>query len=291
VTRRRLSRRINSITEALSVRGLAVGYDTKHDTKASTNAVPYGYSASNQSVGRTASFVYTGQSWLYGNDPLAILCGALMLRVLLAVVLIMQPPASLAFQTPLSEEAVREAYFLGQRHDESISRQLEKYTQYFPIPDYGPQITSVTYLTPFAQAVLASSNHIGNYSAQQAQIEHRGQHETVQIQVGIRFTDSYPAMIPSAPSSRGGPFGLVPRPSDFWHDFEVTVFDGEKALEPTSQQGRPDYNCTEYSCFLIGATILLDFPAEDFVSQDVTVQIDPPKGDQLVSNLDLSLVR
>jgi len=195
----------------------------------------------------------------------------------------------LAFQTPLSEEAVREAYFLGQRHDESISRALEKYTQYFPIPDYGPQITSVTYFTPFALAVLASSNHIGNYSAQQAQIDHRGQPETVQIQVGIRFTDSYPALVPSpTPPARGGHSSLVPRPSDFWRDFQVTVFDGERALESISQQGRPDYNCTEYSCFLVGATILLDFPAEDFVKQDVTVQIDPPEGDQLVTNLDLS---
>src|SRR5262249_54751202 len=75
----------------------------------------------------------------------------------------------LAFQTPLSEEAVREAYFLGQRHDESVTSALEKYSQYFSIPDHGPQIASVTYLTPFAQAILASSNHIGNYSAQQAQ--------------------------------------------------------------------------------------------------------------------------
>jgi hypothetical protein len=215
-----------------------------------------------------------------------------MPRILLAVLFIIQPQASLAFQTPLSEEAVREAYFLGQRHDESVSRAIERYVQYFPIPDYGPQITSVTYLTPFALAVLASSNHIGNYSAQQAQIDHRGQPETVQIHVGIRFTDSYPAMIPSpTPSSRGGQAALVPRPYDFWRDFHVTVFDGERALEPASQQGRPDYNCTEYSCFLIGATILLDFPADAFVKQDVTVQIDPPEGDQLVTNLDLSTLR
>jgi hypothetical protein len=212
-----------------------------------------------------------------------------MLRVLFAVLLIVQPQAALAFQTPLSEEAVREAYFLGQRHDESIFRELEKYTQYFPVPDYGPQITSVTYLTPFAQAVLASSNYIGNYSAQQAQIDHRGQPETVQIQIAIRFTDTYPALIPPAtPGSRGNQQGLVPRPSDFWRDFQVTVFDGEKSLEPISQAGRPDYTCSRYSCSLIGATILLDFPAEDFVNQDVTVQIDPPEGNQLVTNLDLS---
>lgn len=215
-----------------------------------------------------------------------------MLRILLAALVILQPLPLVAFETPLSEEAVREAYFLGQRHDESISRTLERYTQYFPIPDYGPQITSIVYLTPFAQAVLASSNHVGNYSAQQAQIDHRGQTETVQIQVSIRFTDSYPALIPSAtPRSRGNQFSLVPRPSDFWRDFQTTVFDGEKSLDHVAIDGRPDYSCNEVSCFLTGATILLDFPAEDFVKQDVTVQVEPPEGDRLVTNLDLSTLR
>jgi len=197
-----------------------------------------------------------------------------------------------AFQTPLSEEAVREAYFLGQRHDESVTSALEKYSQYFPIPDHGPQIASVTYLTPFAQAILASSNHIGNYSAQQAQIAHRGLPETVQIEVAIRFTDSYPALIPSVlPTSRGSQPRLVPRSYDFWRDFAVTVFDGDKPMELRSQEGRPDYNCTESSCFLIGATVLLDFAADAFESQDVTVQVEPPEGERFVTGLDLSRLR
>jgi hypothetical protein len=198
----------------------------------------------------------------------------------------------LAFQTPLSEEAVRDAYFLGQHHDESVIRALEKYTQYFPIPDYGPQIISVTYLTPFAQAVLASNNHVGNYSAQQAQIDHRGQTETLQIQVAIRFTDSYAALIPSstAPSQGSQPI-LVPRPSDFWRDFSVSAYDGDTSLEPISQDGRPDYNCNRFSCFLVGATILLDFPADAFLNQDVTIQVDPPQGEQFVTSLDLSSLR
>lgn len=215
-----------------------------------------------------------------------------MFRILLAAMLVLQPQMALAFQTPLSEEAVREAYFLGQRHDESVSRALEKYSQYFSIPDYGPQISSVTYLTPFALAVLASSNHTGNYSAQQAQIDHRREPETVQIQVAIRFTDTYPAMVPlPAPAARGSQPALTPRSLDFWRDFRLTVFDGDKVLGPISQQGRPDYSCNEFSCFLIGATILLDFSAEDFAKQDVTIQIDPPEGDQLVTNLDLSTLR
>jgi len=212
--------------------------------------------------------VYFLGAWLAGAEPLV------------------------AFQTPLSEEAVREAYFLGQRHDETVTSALEKYSQYFPLPDHGPQIASVTYLTPFAQAILASSNHVGNYSAQQAQIAHRGLRETVEIEVAIRFTDSYPAIIPSGlPTSRGSQPRLVPRSYDFWRDFAVTVFDGDLAMEPSSQEGRPDYDCTKSSCFLIGATVLLDFAADAFASQDVTVQVEPPEGEQFVTGLDLSRLR
>jgi len=212
------------------------------------------------------------------------------MKFILAALLLLQPIAS--FDSPLSEEAVREAYFLGQRHDDSISKALDKYTQSFPIPDSGPQIASITCLTPFAQAIILSSNHTGNYSAQQAQLDHRHQPETVQVQIAIRFTDSYPALIPSgSPSTRNNPPSLVPRPSDFWRDFAVSVYDGNKQLEPSDSEGRPDFTCSDAGCFLIGATILLDFPADAFVKQDVTVQIDPPEGDQLVTDFDLSQVR
>jgi len=212
------------------------------------------------------------------------------MKIILATLLLVPPLA--AFDTPLSEEAVREAYFLGQRHDESISKALEKYTQWFPIPDSGPQIASVTCLTPFAQAIIFSSNHTGNYSAQQAQIDHRHQPETVQVQVAIRFTDTYPALIPSgSPSTRNHPPSLIPRPSDFWRDFSVSVYDGDKLLDPSDSEGRADFTCSDFGCVLIGATILLDFPAAAFAKQDATVQIDPPEGEQLVTNFDLSQVR
>lgn len=212
------------------------------------------------------------------------------MKLLLVALLAVQPLA--AFDTPLSEEAIREAYFLGQRHDESLSKALEKYTQQLPVPDSGPHIAFVTCLTPFAQAVLFSSQQTSNYSAQQAQLDHRHLKETVQVQIAIRFTNSYGPMVPANPSafSKDHP-ALVPRPSDFWRDFAVAVFDGGKLLDPASSTGRPDYICDEGGCVLVGAAVLLDFPAEAFTQQDVTVQVDPPEGDQVVTNFDLTQVR
>jgi hypothetical protein len=46
-------------------------------------------------------------------------------------VLLLIPLNSSAFDTPLSDTAVREAYFLGQHHD---LRCLEAYTRVLPVP-------------------------------------------------------------------------------------------------------------------------------------------------------------
>jgi hypothetical protein len=211
------------------------------------------------------------------------------MKTLLAALLLVQPV--FAFSTPLSEEAIREAYFLGQRRDESTAAFLSKYIHELPPPGYGPHILSITTYTPFAQAVLDSSSHAANYSAQQAQLDHRHVTETVTILVAIRFTDSYGPMLidPNPPSGRNAQ--MTPRPSDFWRDFNVAVFSDDKSLEPTSYDGHPDYYCNQGGCYLIGATIQLEFLAESFPSQAITVEVDPPDADGVAADFDLGLLR
>src|ERR1700730_17464461 len=94
--------------------------------------------------------------------------------VLVAALLAVAP--SFAFDTPLSDQAVREAYFLGQRHDDSMARLLGRYTQFLSAPEAGPHIYSVTLLTPFALLVQQSSQ-LSNSSAQDAEKQHHGDEE------------------------------------------------------------------------------------------------------------------
>ena len=115
-------------------------------------------------------------------------------RAALAIASLFVALPLLAFDSPLSDQAVRQAYFLGQRRDDSYARTMAKYTKTLPPPETGPQISAVTLLTPFALLVQSSNQHL-NYSAQQAEIDHRKQKETVQIVVVIRFTNSYPATL------------------------------------------------------------------------------------------------
>src|SRR5216683_4989764 len=115
-----------------------------------------------------------------------------LFRCLLTVLCVSLP--AYPFDSPLSDEAVREAYFLGQRHDASF---LAKYIKFLPPPKTGPHISSISFLTPFAQSAQFSSNYVGNYSAQQALLDHRGHQEFVRITVEIYLTNSYGALIPN----------------------------------------------------------------------------------------------
>ena len=214
-------------------------------------------------------------------------CSPCLLALLLAC-----PLPSSAFETPLSDTAVREAYFLGQRRDETMARFLDKYTKHLPEPKQGPYIASLTFFTPFAQVVLLSRDNASGYSAQQAQIDHNSRAESVQAVIDILFTDSYGPYIPRPTGSRSGtPTGYALRPYDFWKDFEVQFFDGDKRLRPFSSSGQPKLSCDDSGCTLIGATLTFEFLAENLPSDVVTVQVDPPEGDQVVVDYDLSSVR
>jgi hypothetical protein len=213
-------------------------------------------------------------------------CACYVLAAVLAF-----PLPSRAFDTPLSDTAVREAYFMGQRHDERLADFLNKYTKELPPPQTGPYIASITFFTPFAQVAVHSSQQ-SNYSAQRAQIDHRDQHETVQVIVQIQFTDSYGAYIVRPTGGRSdSPKGFAFRSSRFWKDFEIRVFNKDDSLRAFRSSGKPNYLCSDGGCTLTGATLYLEFFADEFTEDTATVEIYPPEGDQVTVDFDLSSFR
>jgi len=211
---------------------------------------------------------------------------------LVLVVLLLFFPASLAFTSPLSDESVREAYFLGQRHDGSFAHLLDKYSKRLPPPKSGPHISAITLLTPFAQLVRFSESYVGNYSAQQAELDHNAQEEVVEISVEILFTPSYGAVLFVPTGSRSGsPQGYRLRSYDFWKDVQARVFEGEEELIPERHRGEPNFFCGDAGCSLIGATLHLEFPASAFTSETVTVRVSPPEGPEVSADFDLTTLR
>jgi hypothetical protein len=210
--------------------------------------------------------------------------------IAIAFVLVLAGPAA-AFNVPLSDEAIREAYFVGQRRDESMAQFLARYKKVLPAPKSGPEISSVEFLTPFARLILLSSQRV-NYSAQQAAQEHRGRAEIVAVTVQIQLTQSYGAFVAAPTSPRSGsPIGYTLRSPEFWKDFDVQVVMDDKTVEPSDFTGEPHYLCGEGGCVLTGATLHLEFPAKVFTSDSATVKISPPEGPDVSVDFDLIALR
>ncbi len=220
------------------------------------------------------------------------MCRVFRVFVSFLVAICVTLPAS-AFDVPLSDEAVRDAYFLGQRHDGTFPAILGKYVRNLPLPKSGPYISSVTFLTPFIQLVEHSDAYIGNYSAQKALLEHRGQEEFVLIFVEIQLTDTYGRLIPPPPNWHSrSPDAWVPRPSDFWRDFHVQIYNAAQPLTPYDFHGHPTFGCARRGpCILTGATLEFDFRADSFTSDSATIQVIPPEGDPVSVDFDLIHLR
>jgi len=201
------------------------------------------------------------------------------------------PLPLLAYDTPLSDTAVREAYFLGQRRDETMARFLGQYTKAWPQPSSGPHIGSITFLTPFALLVQYSSRQL-DYSAQQAEHDHHSADEMVTIEVEILLTQNYgPFLTKPTGSPSGSPTGIRLRSPDFWRAATFRIFDGREEITVDQIAGEPQYRCSDDGCTLSGATVRIHFPATTFTSEGATIEVDPPEGERVVVDFDLAALR
>ena len=209
---------------------------------------------------------------------------------LFAAAVLVCPPA-FSFQSPLSDESVREAYFLGQRRDESMAAFFEKYTKHLSPPKSGPYVYAVSLLTPFALLVRHSSRQF-DYSAQRAALDHKTQPEAVEISIEIALTPSYGAFLGKPATSRSASTdGVQFRSPDFWRTLKYHAFDGDEEITTDGLSGEPHYLCSQGSCLLSGATVRLEFPAEAFTSDSATIEVDSAEGDPVAVSFNLSSLR
>lgn len=214
-----------------------------------------------------------------------------LIALTLASILVLASSSS-AFDSPLSDTAVREAYFLGQHRDEVFAKFLQKYVTRLPQPKSGPHIASVSFFTPYALTAIYSSQQVSIYSAQQAQLDHQKQPELVRVVVQIWFTDSYGEYVVHPASSRSGSAkGFERRSYDFWRQFRVRVFQNDRFMVPVNAHGEPNVRCGDDGCDLTGATLTFEYPADAFTESTAAVQIEPPEGDPVVVDFDLTSFR
>jgi hypothetical protein len=236
-------------------------------------------------------------------------------------------PLAFAFDAPLSPEAVREAYFLGQHNDQSTLSFFSQYVKTLPAPDKGAYISEVEIYTPYAQIIEASRRRTGSYSAQQAELDYRHGHDKLYVRIRINFTDTYGALelYRSAKGDKQLSGRDEPLP-DFYRDFRVGLSQRsaqsheDQWVEPlrivlqpsyvqnsnhypfvpedlglfsyaTSQGSYGAYSGANGWVYPTGWLVWLAYDASDVASDDASIEVISTDGQHVVVPFDLSRLR
>jgi len=227
---------------------------------------------------------------------------ALMLRTptssfisALAAILLVWPPSAV-FGANLSDEAVREAYFLGQRNDEKTTRFLETYRRRLPMPKSGLYVSEIELFTPYAEAVDLSRQRTFGYSAQQAAQEYRDRGDVFRLRVRVFFTDTYSqhtyAQAATLKDGRKLKLGQDARAhSSGWQGFQVQLWQKDRLIEPLEISGVPVFRGYTVGGASYGFDVVLHYDGDDLASDNIEVVVLTPDGQRTVAEFDLATLR
>jgi hypothetical protein len=193
-----------------------------------------------------------------------------------------------AFELPLSDQTIREAYFIGQHHDASTKSALEPYIRHLAPPKTGPDISEIRLLTPYAQVIDVSNSQSSGYSAQQAAADYHARTDTILVRVRIEFSATYGFLdAANDAKSASAEKGIKIRQEDFWKAFRVGLSQKDDWIDPLSLDGEATYS----DIGMDGALIWLVCDAHDLASEPAAVEVFTPDGQHVVTTFDLSTLR
>lgn len=204
--------------------------------------------------------------------------------VLLVGLFAAQP--AVAYECPLSSEAIRDGYFIGKASASKREAFLANYTQHFPRPKDGPYISLIRVVTPFAFVVERTARALPGIHAPDAQQKFDGKRIPFRVRVRIDLTPSYGWQVRSPDG------GVRLRNANFWRKFKVELVQ-RKPVQPLSEYGEPDYSfATEgSSSVLTGADIEVEYDPAEVRSAPVTVVVQAPDGQQIEATFNLANLR
>ncbi len=202
--------------------------------------------------------------------------------------------AAFAYEVPLADRSVRDAYFLGQRRDEKMAQFLKDYTKALPLPKTGPHVAEITLHTPYAHVVQLSRENSAGYSAQQAAKDYRENGDKIYVRIFLKLTATYTnidAMNSARLASASGEPGFPA--SQFWRDFGFELRRPGEAVPGTYVRDEPIYAIHSGSGGgLVGTNVYFDYPASKINSEEqVEVEVSTPDGQRVVAKFDLAKLR
>lgn len=210
----------------------------------------------------------------------------------LAAGLLVWPISDLVGAT-LSDEAVREAYFLGQRNDEKTALFLETYRRHLPMPQAGLYVSEIELFTPYAETVDLSRQRTFGYSAQQAAQEYHDRGDVFRLRVRAFFTDTYSqhTYAEAATQKDGRRTKLLQDAhtrSGSRQGFQVQLWQKDKAIEPLEIPGIPVFRGYTNEGVSYGFDVVLHYDGEDIDADNAQVVVLTPDGQRIVAEFDLA---
>ncbi len=203
------------------------------------------------------------------------------------VVVLLFAQVAHAYEHPLNERSVNEAYSLGHRHDPATSKFLEKYFKRLPQPRTGPYISDIEILTPYVQAVWRAHDNPMTYSESQAEKDYADPYDVLLVRVRITFTPSYPGYV--ANSSHKGQFDR--RSNDFWKEFTIRILQGSEVAS-TDASFSPVYSYSDEGPQIwIGGDLTLKLDGSQLSSDPVRIEVLTPDGQTVKAEFDLGALR
>jgi len=173
-----------------------------------------------------------------------------------------------AYDVPLTESSIRDAYFLGTRQSGLTPDFLAKYALWITGLKQGTCTSQARLETPFLQ-VANYSGKIPNYSAQSAVQDFLGKPMSFRIHLDVCYRVHAPV-----------------------NAVKVRIIQNKKEVAPVSFESTPYSEPTEFG-FLPpnGEQIVIEFRPAKLDSSDLTILIDTTDGQHAESVFDLASIR
>jgi hypothetical protein len=194
---------------------------------------------------------------------------------------------ALAFEYPLSDTAIREAFLTGNANNDRTTELFLKYAHHLPAPDNGPYVATISLLTPYEQIAERGAT-VTNYHAQEAERDFLGKPIPFLVRVQIVFTPTYPEY--PVPGPDGAESLLQPLP-DYQHDFKIEV-NQDKTISPRATRAYITSSDASYNIWgRSGLVIEQEYDPEKINSSELTVEVRAPADQDVVTTFDMAQIQ
>lgn len=195
--------------------------------------------------------------------------------------LFLSAPASPAYHYPLHSEAIRNAYFLGERNNFQTTDCLLQYIHRFTGVQTGDYFVShIAIATPYQQIVLRGQRDTPGDSEVRTETDLQAQPEKFVVEVQVELNDAYADHVRRS----------VVSPPDFSRQVSIRVSQGSD-ITPLTTTRRAVYTSMGRTSVFVGWLLKLQFDPAKVSSAPLRVSVKAPDGKVHETEFDMAKIQ